>query len=306
MNKEDKTATTTTAAATSAAAEATGVEHEEKETEVVASSPKRRHEDPISSGSRASKARAEPQRTKRPETQPTEQEHKHVRFDPDAPIAEPSPKTSKVTEQSTASASTTVETGHEPKRKGVVRRVIEDIELYDEDEEEIGGATEYGGDEEEWISLNDSGAVIPAEDKQKRGFLSEGQGPPTVTPEELALLDKEALFTELDRLGKLQALESISEDQKIGEATELDTRVVFDWRFRNDCWTRRARLVAREFRTTNSTADTFAPTSPFAYIKMLFSLSILQNLMVSVYDVSDAFLQVPRSDFVVAQVPEWV
>ena len=185
----------------------------------------------------------------------------------------------KTTEQSIASASTIVETDHESKRRGAVRRVIEDFEVYDEDEEEIG-ATEYGGDEEDWASLSSSGTVIPAEDEQKRGFLDEGQGPPTVTSEELALLNKEALFTELDRLGKLQVLESISENQQIGEATELDTRVVFDWRFRNECWTRRARLVAREFRTTNSTADTFAPTSPLAYIKMLFSLSILQNLMV--------------------------
>lgn len=64
--------------------------------------------------------------------------------------------------------------------------------------------------------------------------------------------------------------------------------------------------MAREFRTTNSTEDTFAPTSPLAYTKMLFRLSILQNLTVSVYDVSDAFLQVPQRDFVIVQVPEWV
>lgn len=50
----------------------------------------------------------------------------------------------------------------------------------------------------------------------------------------MGIADKEALFTELDRLGKLQVLESISEDQRIGEATELDARIVFDWRFRND------------------------------------------------------------------------
>lgn len=101
------------------------------------------------------------------EAQRTEQERKRVRFDPDTPIAEPSPKTSKTSEHSTAAASTTVETEHESRRKGDVRRVIEDTELYDEDEDEIG-ATEYEGDEEERTSLSSSGAVIPTQDKQRR------------------------------------------------------------------------------------------------------------------------------------------
>ena len=64
--------------------------------------------------------------------------------------------------------------------------------------------------------------------------------------------------------------------------------------------------MAREFRTTGSAEETFSPTSPLIYIKALISLSVIQRLLVSVFDVSDAFLKVSPKSYVVVQVPKWV
>ena len=83
----------------------------------------------------------------------------------------------------------------------------------------------------------------------------------------------------LAELGRLRELEVIEEFYPGGEqeqeATYLDTRLVFDWRFRDEGWKRRARWVAREFRSGDaSNVSTFSPTSPFSAIKMLIVLSL--------------------------------
>ena len=52
--------------------------------------------------------------------------------------------------------------------------------------------------------------------------------------------------------------------------------------------------------------DTFSPTSPLAFIKLLMSLCVTMDLMISVMDISDAFLQVVQKEFVVIEVPTWI
>ena len=100
-------------------------------------------------------------------------------------------------------------------------------------------------------------------------------------------------------------LANVEPNDNIEEAVKLDTRIVFDWRFRESCWTW-ARLVAREFRGGAASMETFSPTSPLSFIKLLLSLSITMKLMVSVMDISDAFLQVKQCEFVVIEVPSWI
>lgn len=41
-------------------------------------------------------------------------------------------------------------------------------------------------------------------------------------------------------------------------------------------------------------------------MKILLVLALLRNLLIGVFDISDAFLQVQQRDFVIAQVPSWV
>ena len=86
----------------------------------------------------------------------------------------------------------------------------------------------------------------------------------------------------------------------------LETRLVFDWRFRDEGWKRRARLVARELRSGDaSNVSTFSPTAPWYAIRMLVALPVLHSLVVCVMDIPDACFQVGQIEFVLIQVLEW-
>lgn len=75
-------------------------------------------------------------------------------------------------------------------------------------------------------------------------------------------------------------------------AVLLDARLVYEWQFRPGCWTTRARLVAREFRGGEASAEeTFAPTSPLSVAKVLLVFALLRSLLIGVFDISFVFLQ---------------
>ena len=218
---------------------------------------------------------------------------KAVKIDPEIPVAEPSPKHAKTEKTSDA--------GH-------VRRVVEDLELYDENEEdfevpgeELGWDLDYLDDE----TVETKAIFISYDEKLKRGFMNESAGPPKVSDEELRGLEEEALVVELDRLKSQEVISDATGDD-CEEAMQLDTRVVFDWRFRSGMWTRRARMVAREFRTGKTNEETFAPTTPIAVVKLLLAMSLILDCCVSVMDVSDAFLQVRQKEKVIVLVPQWI
>ena len=120
------------------------------------------------------------------------------------------------------------------------------------------------------------GKVAMIEDEQcARSFYDEGAGQPSVSPEELAWLDAEAVQLELDRLRQLDAIGTVFADVDVEQCVKLETLLVRDWRFRGK-WRRRARLVAREFRDGDcSSAETFSPTTPLAVVKMLIVLSCM-------------------------------
>ena len=134
------------------------------------------------------------------------------------------------------------------------------------------------------------GETLSEDEMRQRGFYDEGKGAPNVSFEELQILDQQAMLNEVARLDDLSVIANLEPTDDVEAALKLDTRVVFDWRFREGCWVRRARLVAREFRSgAASTADTFSPTSPLVFVKLLLSLAVTMNLLVSVMDVSDVF-----------------
>ena len=132
----------------------------------------------------------------------------------------------------------------------------------------------------------------------------EKDGPPKLTDEELAQLDRDASLEELVRLTNMGVISEYG--NKTGEEMVLDTRLVFDWRFRDERWKRRARLVAREFRSGDaSNEETFSPTSRKWIIHMFLVLALVQQLNVLLMDVKDAFLTVPRRDLVIIEIPTW-
>ena len=132
----------------------------------------------------------------------------------------------------------------------------------------------------------------------------ENQGPPEMTDEEIAQLDRAASLEELDRLSNIGVISEYAE--VTGEEMVLDTRLVYDWRFREGHWKRRARLVAREFRCGDaSNEETFSPTSSKWIIHMLLVVALVQQLSIMIMDVKDAFLTVPQRDLVIVQIPAW-
>ena len=180
------------------------------------------------------------------------------RLDEDAPIPEPESKKSK--------------TLYPPTFAGQVRQVIEDVEIYVDEEEEV-----------EW----------QIEDEIDLTEYAEKDGPPEVSKEQLEELDREAMLKEVEKLKDMKVIGSIPPEMSVDDALQLDTKNVFDWRFRQNQWIRRCRIVAREFQDGVSTVDTFAPTTPWSAVRTLLALGTVMKLKVAVFDVSDAFLLVP-------------
>ena len=85
-----------------------------------------------------------------------------------------------------------------------------------------------------------------------------------------------ALLEELERLKQLSVIRDLRLEEDASTALFLDTRIVKDWRFQDDPgrWVRRSRMVAREFKTTEGTHETFSPTTPLPAIKTLLVLSL--------------------------------
>ena len=125
-----------------------------------------------------------------------------------------------------------------------------------------------------------------------------------MTMEELAYLDKQAMYAELERLRKLEVICDVQPSVNIDAALHLDTKLVRDWRYRQGMWIRRARMVAREFRGRDaSTEETFSPTTPLMLVKVLMVIALVKNLFIAALDVSDVFLQVLQREDVVVSVP---
>ena len=242
-----------------------------------------------------------------PKTAGEESLSKVARLDPETSIPERKSKSPRTGELHSPTFAGNLASASASTSRGSVRRVVEGIELYDEDELEL---IQTEGDLEwnEATGISDlsaaSHAVLSPDEKAARGFLDEGLGPPSVSDTEKRGFEQEALITELQRLSDLSVIEEFSGDET--EAVQLDTRVVYDWRFRNGIWTYRARMVAREFKTGGGSEDTFSPTNPIAVVKILLALAATLDLFISVFDVSDAFLQVEQKELVLILVPEWI
>eukprot|EP00435_Cladocopium_sp_Y103_P048567 s2915_g14.t1 len=94
--------------------------------------------------------------------------------------------------------------------------------------------------------------------------------------------------------------------EEASNSNTVDTTLVFDRRYRNDSWIRLCRVVAREFRTSNTDETRFAPTSAFAAVRMLLIFALIYNLAVTALDISDAFLMVPQVEVMFVVIPQWV
>ena len=169
-----------------------------------------------------------------------------------------------------------------------------------------GGVDVYVEDEDEEFAEPYMEDLLSGMDfLDDEAFGDEKRGPPEVDEATLQSLDQAAAIEEIDRLRKMSVIED--HDTYTGDELVLDTRQVFDWRYRDGQWKRRCRLVAREFRSgAQSTEETFAPTSSKYVVNILLILCLIHQLSILVCDIKDAFLTVPQRELVIVEVPSWI
>ncbi|CAE7561573.1 unnamed protein product, partial [Symbiodinium necroappetens] len=137
---------------------------------------------------------------------------------------------------------------------------------------------EHGGSGEEWAPDWDPDA----------------ERPPDLQGEDLEQVDRAADLTELTRLLQMGVLRKPGETEDVRQYTHLTTKVVRDWRKRPG-WTRRSRLVAREFRSNAPwSEEMFAPASSLGVVHSFLIWAISAGLEVVSLDIKDAYLQVPQ------------
>ena len=155
--------------------------------------------------------------------------------------------------------------------------------------------------------MEDELNIPDSEDEYIAGH-PENEGPPTVSAEKLQELDAQAALAEIQKLYDMEVIKpvSLSVEEISSLENVVDTTLVYDWRFRSNQWIRRCRIVAREYRNTVTTEETFAPTSAFFAVRMILVFASIYNLAVTVLDVSDAFLMVPQVELMHVEVPAWV
>ena len=94
-------------------------------------------------------------------------------------------------------------------------------------------------------------------------------------------------------------------DVELEQGNVLTTKMIYEWRVREQNWRRRARYVAMEFRGNDKgTTATFAPTSRIG-AKLVLMLHVCFKWFLCFVDIKDAFLLVEQQECVLVKQPEW-
>ena len=103
----------------------------------------------------------------------------------------------------------------------------------------------------------------------------------------------------------MKVLNELPEGTNVDRYKFLSTKVVYDWRHRDNEWQRRGRLVAREFKWLGSTdiASLFSPTGVASTVKLLSAMFVSSNdRILGSIDVGDAYLMVEQEEPTVVEV----
>ena len=108
-------------------------------------------------------------------------------------------------------------------------------------------------------------------------------------------MEAQAAEKEVMRLIDMGVLVKSREGQSLENVNTLTTKMVLDWRKREGEWTRRARLVARDYAWIDpNRADVFAPAGGQSLIRIIPALAQLNGCSLKVLDVKDAYLMCPQ------------
>ena len=100
---------------------------------------------------------------------------------------------------------------------------------------------------------------------------------------------EKASVEEIERLRQIGVIDRADGHSELEGLLFLNTTNVFDWRFRHGRWKRRCHIVAREYKTNQTTIDEFCPISNMFVLKLLTVLAQLHGLRTYVADVKNAF-----------------
>ena len=125
-------------------------------------------------------------------------------------------------------------------------------------------------------------------------------GPPELYDEDLEELDIAAEIEEEKRLIDMGVLIKLDPEAPQEEGSyNITTKMVMTWKHRQEKggWFRRARLVARQYKWSVYTDDSFAPTSAYVILKLLLHRCIMdEKLVMHIADIKDAFLMVDQPE----------
>ena len=133
-------------------------------------------------------------------------------------------------------------------------------------------------------------AMVPEEvNEELQVDDMEDEEPPITTDEHLKMLDHEANNGEQN-----------AEEVKTNGGYLISTKFVYCWKHRIERggWFRRARLVARQFKSSVDMEQTFAPTSMLVIPKMLINLmlNVFKRFTAMTLDIKDAFLMAAQPE----------
>ena len=130
--------------------------------------------------------------------------------------------------------------------------------------------------------------------------------PPDLSPDELFEVEAQSIKKELTRLVEMGVLQS-ADGVDLTDVEKLSTRFVMDWRWREDQWQRRARLVARDYAWINpNRTDTFAPAGGQSLLRVVPAIAQLNGWNIATLDVKDAYLMCPQKKKVKVSVDKAV
>ena len=115
--------------------------------------------------------------------------------------------------------------------------------------------------------------------------------PPELPEAELAEIEDEATKEEIQRLIGMTVLLPPAKHDDLEDIPLLTTKLVMGWRWRENKWKRRARLVARDFAWCDpNRTDVFAPAGGHSLLRLVPAICQVKGRKMIAMDVKDAYL----------------